>query len=109
MAEEALIAFCTIPDAETARRIAKEIVDLRLAACANILPHVHSIYQWQGKLEAADEVLTIFKLAASRYPEFEAKLRSLHPYEVPEIIACKIDNALPEYFRWLLDSCRLPT
>jgi periplasmic divalent cation tolerance protein len=109
MAEKALIVFCTIPDAETARRIAKEIVDHRLAACANILPRVHSIYHWQGKTEAADEVLTIFKLAANSYAEFEAKLRSLHPYQVPEIIACKIDNAFPEYFRWLLDSCRLST
>src|SRR5205807_2988841 len=103
MAEEALIAFCTIPDAETARRIAKEIVDHRLAACANILPHVHSIYHWQGKTEAADEVLAVFKLAAARYVEFEARLRSLHPYDVPEIIACKIDNALPEYLGWVLE------
>jgi periplasmic divalent cation tolerance protein len=109
MAEEALIAFCTIPDAETARRLAKQIVDLRLAACANILPQVHSIYRWQGKVETADEVLAIFKLAASRYAEFEAKLRSLHPYDVPEIITCKIDDALPEYLHWVLDSCRLTT
>jgi len=106
MAEQALIAFCTIPDTETARRIAKEIVDLRLAACANVLPHVHSIYHWQGKTESADEVLTIFKLPASSYAEFEAKLRSLHPYDVPEIIAYKIDNGLPEYLRWVVESCR---
>jgi periplasmic divalent cation tolerance protein len=106
MAEQALIAFCTIPDAETARRIAKEIVDLRLAACANILPHVHSIYHWQGKAETADEVLTIFKLAASSYPEFEAKLRSLHPYDVPEIIAYRIDRGLPGYLCWIIESCQ---
>jgi periplasmic divalent cation tolerance protein len=106
MAEEALIAFCTIPDTETARRIAKEIVDLRLAACANILPLVHSIYRWQGKTETADEALTIFKLPASRYADFERKLRSLHPYDVPEIVAYKIDKGLPDYLRWVMESGR---
>ena len=102
---EGLIAFCTFPDAETARKVVKEIVDLRLAACGNILPQVHSIYRWQGKVESSDETLAIFKLAGDRYAEFETKLRSLHPYEVPEIIACRIDRGLPEYLRWVADSC----
>jgi periplasmic divalent cation tolerance protein len=105
MAEEVLIVFCTSPDAGTARRIAKEVVDLRLSACANILPPVHSIYRWQGKTESADEVLTMFKVPASTYAEFEAKLRSSHPYDLPEIIACKIDKGLPQYLRWVVDSC----
>jgi periplasmic divalent cation tolerance protein len=102
---DALIAFCTFPDAETARKIVKEIVDLRLAACGNILPQIHSIYRWQGKIESADEALGIFKLPASRYAEFETKLRSLHPYDVPEIISCPIDRGLPEYLRWIAESC----
>jgi len=102
---EALVAFCTFPDANTAHKIVKKIVDLRLAACGNILPQVHSIYRWQGKVEAADEVLAIFKLDAQRYREFETKLRALHPYEVPEIISCKIDNGLPEYLSWVAESC----
>jgi periplasmic divalent cation tolerance protein len=106
MAGEALIAFCTFPDAETACKIAKELVDFRFVACGNILPPVQSIYRWQGKLETSGEVLAIFKLAATRYSEFEAKLRQLHPYEVPEIISCKIDNAFPEYLRWVIESCR---
>ncbi len=101
---EVLLAFCTFPDADTARKIAKEIVDLRLAACGNILPQIHSIYRWQGKVESNDEALAIFKLDSARYAEFEAKLRALHPYEVPEIISCKIDNGLPEYLRWVADS-----
>jgi periplasmic divalent cation tolerance protein len=102
---EALVAFCTFPDAETARKIVREIVDLGLAACGNILPEVHSIYRWKGKVESADEVLGIFKLDAQRYREFETKLRALHPYDVPEITSCKIDNALPEYLRWVTESC----
>ncbi len=102
---DALIALCTFPDAETARKIAKEIVDLRLVACGNVLSPIHSVYRWQGKVESSDEALAIFKLTANRYPEFEAKLRSLHPYDTPEIIACKIDNGLPEYLRWVAESC----
>ena len=102
---EALVAFCTFPDAETARKIVREIVELGLAACGNILPEVHSIYRWKGKVESADEVLGIFKLDAQRYREFETKLRALHPYDVPEITSCKIDNGLPEYLRWVTESC----
>ena len=102
---DALIAFCTFPDAEAARKIVKELVELRLAACGNILPQIHSIYRWQGKVESADEVLAIFKLDATRYAEFESKIRSLHPYDVPEIISCQIDNGFPGYLRWVAESC----
>ena len=102
---EILIAFCTFPDADTARKIVSEIVDLKLAACGNIVPEIHSIYRWQGKVESGDEALAILKLDAARYSEFENKLRSLHPYEVPEIISCKIDNGSPEYLRWVAESC----
>ena len=101
----ALIAFCTFPDAEIARNVVRQVVDLRLAACGNILPQIHSIYRWQGKIESADEVLAIFKLDAARYAEFESKIRSLHPYDVPEIISCQIENGLPEYLRWIAESC----
>jgi periplasmic divalent cation tolerance protein len=105
MADEILLAFCTFPDAETARRIVRELVESKLAACGNVLPPIHSIYRWQGKIESADETLALFKLPASRYDEFEAKLRSLHPYDVPEIISAEIDRGLPQYLRWVLDSC----
>ena len=104
MAEAILLAISTFPGAETARRIARELVELRLAACGNVLPQIHSVYRWQGKVESSDEALAIFKLSAKRYPEFEAKLRSLHPYDVPEIIACPVHEALPDYLRWVIDS-----
>ena len=104
MATEILLAFCTFPNAETAQRIARELVELQLVACGNVLPQVHSIYRWQGKVESADEALVFFKLSAARYPDFEAKLRSLHPYDVPEIIACQIELGLPEYLRWVSEN-----
>ena len=105
MGEQALLALSTFPDAETARTIVKEIVDLRLAACGNIIPQIESIYRWQGKVESSGETLVIFKLTADRYPEFEKKLRSLHPYEVPEVICFKIDNGSQDYLRWVSQSC----
>ena len=105
MADEIVLAFSTFPDAETARRIVRELVDLRLVACGNVLPQIHSIYRWQGKIESADETLAVFKLPSNRYAEFEARLRALHPYDVPEIISAGIDRGLPEYLRWILDSC----
>src|SRR3954469_12888372 len=105
MADEIVLAFCTFPDAETARRIAREIVERRLAACGNVLPQIHSVYRWQGKIESVDEALVIFKLPSDRYAEFESKIRSLHPYDVPEIIACMIDRGLPEYLLWVNETC----
>src|SRR6476646_11806249 len=105
MADEVLIAFCTFPDAETANRVARELVEAQLAACGNVLPQIHSVYRWQGKVESSAEALAIFKLTANRYSAFEAKLRSLHPYDVPEIISCRIDNGLPEYLRWVTENC----
>jgi periplasmic divalent cation tolerance protein len=105
MPDEIVVAFCTFPDAETARRIAREIVELRLAACGNVIPQIHSVYRWQGKIESGDEALAIFKLPAVGYAEFERQLRSLHPYDVPEIISCGIDRGLPEYLRWVTETC----
>ena len=105
MVEQILIAFCTFPDPNTAGKVVNEIIDLRLAACGNILPPIHSIYRWKGKLEASEETLVIFKLAAERYGDFEAKLRALHPYEVPEIIFVPLAGGLPEYLQWVTDNC----
>ena len=102
---QVLIAFCTFPDSEIAAKVAKELVERRLVACGNILPGVHSIYRWQGKVETSDEVLGIFKLEESRYGEFETKIRSMHPYDVPEIIAFPVSNALPAYLDWVRESC----
>jgi periplasmic divalent cation tolerance protein len=105
MADEILLAFCTFPDSETAQRIARTLVELRFVACGNILPEIQSVYRWQGKIESGNEVLAIFKLPASGYAEFETKLRSLHPYEVPEIISCAVDRGLPEYLGWVSENC----
>ena len=100
-----LVAFCTFPDPEIARKVAAELVTQRLTACGNIVLPIHSIYQWHGKIESTEEVLAIFKLESSRYPEFEEKIRSMHPYEVPEIIAFPVSKGFPAYLEWVASSC----
>ena len=100
-----LLALSTFPDAETARRISNQLVTERVAACANILPSVESIYRWKEKVETANETLVFFKLSEDRQAAFQEKLRSLHPYEVPEVIFVPIESGLPEYLRWVAESC----
>jgi periplasmic divalent cation tolerance protein len=105
MTDEALLVLSTFPDVATARRIGRQLVEERCAACANLLPPVESIYWWEGKVESANETLVLFKTSAERYNALETTLRQLHPYEVPEIISFRVEQALPEYLRWVLRSC----
>ena len=105
MAEKALLALSTFPDQETAREISNELVTKKLAACANILPGVESIYRWKEQIESGNETLVLFKLSEDRQSAFQEKLRSLHPYEVPEIIFVPISSGLPEYLRWVTENC----
>ena len=105
MSEKILLALSTFPDAEAARRISNQLVAEKLAACANILPAVESIYRWKGNVENANETLVLFKLREDRQSAFQEKLRSLHPYEVPEIIFVPVSSGLPEYLRWVAESC----
>ena len=101
-----LVAFCTFPDAETARRVVREIIEAQLAACGNIVPALHSIYRWKEKIENGTETVVFFKLTEDRQSAFQEKLRLLHPYDVPEIIFLSVTSGLPEYFRWVAESCR---
>lgn len=105
MSESASLALSTFPDIETARRIAQQLVAEKLVACANIIPTVESIYRWQDKMESAHETLVLFKTTATRYAAFQAKLKSLHPYDVPEIICLRIEDGLPDYLRWVATEC----
>jgi periplasmic divalent cation tolerance protein len=106
MSERILLALSTFPDAETARRISNQLVTEKFAACASVLPGVESIYRWKGKIETGSETLVFFKLSEDRHSAFQEKLKSLHPYEVPEIIFLPITSGLPEYLRWVVDNCR---
>src|SRR5215208_3332797 len=105
MAEKVLLALSTFPDQETARSISNELITEKFAACANILPAVQSIYRWKEGIESGNETLVLFKLSEDRQSEFQERLQSLHPYEVPEIIFVPVSGGLPEYLRWVTESC----
>ena len=105
MPEKILLALSTFPDAETARQISDQLVTERFAACANILPSVESIYRWKDNIESGNETLVFFKLSEDRQSAFQDKLRSLHPYDVPEIIFVPVAGALPEYLQWVSENC----
>src|SRR5712691_7211920 len=105
MAEKILLALSTFPDAEIARRISNQLVSERFVACANILPSIESIYRWKDKIESGNETLVFFKLSEDRQSAFQDKLRSLHPYEVPEIIFIPVLSGLPKYLQWVAENC----
>jgi periplasmic divalent cation tolerance protein len=105
MAEKILLALSTFPDAEIARRISNQLVSEHFAACANILPSVESIYRWKEKIESGNETLVFFKVSEVRQPAFQDKLRSLHPYDVPEIIFVSIASGLTDYLQWVSENC----
>ena len=98
---QTIVTFCTCPNKEVAEKIARLLVENRLAACVNILPNVMSIYTWNGKVESADEHLLIIKSSAQSYQDIETAIRSHHPYELPEIIAVPVELGLPEYINWI--------
>lgn len=103
---EVWIVLCTLPDMEKARQIATILVESQLVACVNLLPTIESIYRWQGKVESAREVLAVMKVTSSGYDQLETKLRELHPYEVPEILAVPVSKGLPEYLNWVQENVR---
>ena len=105
MAERVLLALSTFPDAEIARRISNQLVSERFVACANILPAIESIYRWKERIESGNETLVLFKLSEDRQSAFQDKLRSLHPYDIPEIIFVPVTGGLPEYLQWVAENC----
>ena len=97
-----VIAVITnLPDSESAFNLARQLVQLRLAACVNVLAPVTSFYHWEGKLEEASEVPVLIKTTGARYAELETAIRERHPYSLPEIIAWPVGPGLPEYLRWI--------
>jgi len=102
-----LIVLVTCGSAKEARRIAKAVVEQKLAACVNILDaRVQSIYRWKGRIESAKEVLLVIKTSRRRFAVLEKKIRQLHSYDEPEIIALPIVAGARGYLRWIADSVR---
>ncbi len=104
--DQAILVLTNVPDEATAQSIARAVVEGCYAACVNILPPVRSVYRWQGALKEANELSLLIKTTHARYAALEAAIKTIHPYDVPEIIALPIVAGLPAYLDWVAQETR---
>ena len=100
-AEQVLVILVTVANRKEAVRIGQEMVHMKLAACANVIPGIQSIYRWKGKVVKAQEVLLILKSTKPRYHALEKAIKTMHAYEVPEIIALSLTEGFEAYIGWV--------
>lgn len=98
------VVYCTCPDTTTGKRIAKTLVEERLAACVNLLPGLRSFYRWQNAVQDDLEALLIIKTCSDRLDALTQRIQALHPYDVPEVLAIAADGGLPDYLHWVRES-----
>jgi periplasmic divalent cation tolerance protein len=96
-----LLILTNLPDETSAQKLARILVDQRLAACVNILPKCTSVYRWRDKIETGHEIPLLIKTTQKRYKSVEQAIQSQHPYELPEIIAVPLDRGLSAYLQWV--------
>ncbi len=101
---DTLVVLVTTPSAEDAARLARAVVEEKLAACGNVVPAVRSIYRWEGKICDEQEALLVLKAPARRFPELRDRIVALHPYDVPEVIALRIEEGNERYIDWIVQS-----
>jgi periplasmic divalent cation tolerance protein len=100
------LVLSTAGSEEEARKIARHLVEQRLAACVNIVPRIESIYRWQEKVESSQEWLLLIKTTQEKFSEVRDAIRELHPYELPECIALNIDDSSAAYLDWIDQSVK---
>ncbi|MGD9944858.1 MAG: divalent-cation tolerance protein CutA [Burkholderiaceae bacterium] len=101
-----LLLLSNVADDDAAHRIARTLVEERLAACVNLLPGCTSIYRWQGAIEEAQETTLLIKTSRRRHAACQQRLKELHPYEVPEMVTVAPDAVWPAYASWVLAETR---
>lgn len=99
---EAVIAFSTVDSEEAAKKIARALVEGRLAACVNIIPKILSIYEWKKEICEESETLLLIQTHSNSIQELKATIKELHPYEVPMLLVLPITDALEDYLRWMV-------
>jgi len=100
------VVLITTKDSAEAERIAKQLVEEKLAACVNVLPKISSTYRWKGKVVHASEALLLIKTSDEKLDGLIARVKELHSYEIPEILALPIERGSREYLKWLEESLR---
>jgi periplasmic divalent cation tolerance protein len=100
------IVLTTAGSEDEARKIARHLVEQKLAACVNIIPQIESIYRWQDKVESARESLLLIKTTAEGFAAVRDAIRELHSYELPECVVIAVEEGSAEYLEWLADSVK---
>lgn len=100
-AADVRVVFVTAPDAGAGARIARALVEERLAACVNLVPGIRSTYRWQGRVQEDDEVLLVIKTVEGRLDALGERVRALHPYDLPEVLALAAAGGSPDYLAWV--------
>jgi periplasmic divalent cation tolerance protein len=95
------IVLCTAGSEEEARKIARHLVEQRLASCVNIVPQIESIYRWQGNVDSAREWLLLIKTTVEKFPDVRDAIRGLHSYELPECISINVEDGSAAYLEWI--------
>lgn len=103
---DALVVLTTTETEADAERLARLLVESELAACAQILPRLTSIYRWRGKVEQSNETLLFIKTTRAIYPQLETAIKQNHSYETPEIVALSVETGSDDYLNWLKSSVR---
>ena len=101
---DVLVVFVTVGNGDEAASIARTLVEEKLVACVNIIPQIRSLYWWKGEVCDDQEVLLLMKTPNGTFDALQQRIRQLHSYEVPEIIAVAVKRGLPEYLQWVLQS-----
>lgn len=96
-----IVVLVTAKDSDEAKKIAQGLLNDKLVACANIVDKIHSIFWWQGKIDSADEVLLVLKSRRDFFNKVASKVKSLHSYDTPEIIAIPIIAGNEDYLNWI--------
>lgn len=96
-----VVVFITVPDTASGDRIAQVLVEERLAACVSRVGPLRSVYRWSGAIESSDELLLLAKTTAARFEELATRVRALHPYSVPEIVALPVAAGFLPYLEWV--------
>ena len=103
---DALLIFSSCSDEQEAKRLARMLVEEKLAACVNVIRGVESVYRWENNVETATECLLVIKTVPERFDALSERLQAMHSYQVPEIIALPIVGGAEKYVGWLKEQCK---
>ncbi|PWW38313.1 uncharacterized protein involved in tolerance to divalent cations [Idiomarina loihiensis] len=106
MTQQPQLILCTTDSSDSAKQLARSLLEKKLVACVNIVPNMTSIYSWQGELHEDQEWLLLIKSTAERFSDIKNTISAIHPYDSPELISINIEDGLPDYLTWIQDSVK---